>query len=334
VPRARNASADLNRSFTGAALVGTGAALFGTLGYLSRTAASFGVDALGFVLWRAAIGSLTLFAVAALLVAYRRGTLADLNPWSLSPSRRVALFTAALCGALLNVAMFAAFATTTIAVALICFYSYPAIVTVAAARLYHERLAPLRVAALLLSCVGLVLVVVAPLLSSSAVLVSPLGVGLALFAALCQATFILVSGRGFGSMPALNVSAWVILVAVVVTLPLALVVDTGAFAGPLVDPGAWPAVLAGGIAAAAVSTTLFVTGIGMIGPSRAAIMMTVEPLVGVSLAALLLGEQSTPLQLLGGAAVIVAAIILQVAPRAPVVAAVDAPAEQSFGPLV
>ena len=36
--------------------------------------------------------------------------------------------------------------------------------------------------------------------------------------------------------------------------------------------------------------------------------MTFEPLVGVTLAGLLLGEQPVPLQLVGGAAVVVAAV--------------------------
>jgi drug/metabolite transporter (DMT)-like permease len=315
--------------------VGSGAALFGTLGYLSRTAAVFGVDALGFVLWRAAIAAATLFAVAWLLARTRRGTVRTLSPGVLTPRQRQALVVAALCGATLNVAMFAAFATTTIAVALICFYSYPAMVTIAAARLYHERLAPLRLAALSFSCVGLVLVVVAPLFSAANVVVSPTGVALALFAAICQATFILVAGRGFAPMPALEVSAWIILAAVMLTLPLALLTgDAGALVGPLADARAWPPVLFGGIAAAAVSTTAFVAGIGMIGPSRAAIMMTIEPIVGVALAALLLGEQSTPLQLLGGVAVIVAAVVLQVAPRGSMAAAATATAEQAAGPIV
>lgn len=318
--------------------MGLGAALFGTLGYLSRTAATFGVDALGFVLWRAAIGAAALFLVAWLLARTGRGSVRGLSPGVLTPRRRRALLVAALCGAALNVAMFAAFATTTIAVALICFYSYPAMVTIAAARLYHERLAPVRVAALALSCMGLVLVVLAPLFSATNVVVSPTGVALALFAAVCQAAFILVAGRGFEPMPALQVSAWVILVAVLITLPLALLLgDTSALTGPFADSRAWLPVLFGGLAAAAIATTAFVAGIGMIGPSRAAIMMTVEPVVGVLLAALLLGEQSTPIQLLGGVAVIVAAVVLQLAPRGAGTTAEQPPepfVETAAGPLV
>ncbi len=243
----------------------------------------------------------------------------------LSRRDRLALLFAAVCGAVLNIAMFAAFSTTTIAVALICFYSYPAIVTVTAARLYHERLGPLRIGALALSCVGLVLVVLVPVFGSDSVVVNPVGVGLALLAALCQAAFILVAGRGFPPMPALHVSTWVVLAAALLAAPLAVLVgDTAALSVPLSNAGVWPVLLAGGVAAAAVSTFAFITGIDLIGPSRAAIMMTVEPLVGVTLAALLLGEQTVPVQLLGGAAVIVAAVVLQVAPRAPAVPDPDA----------
>ena len=72
---------------------------------------------------------------------------------------------------------------------------------------------------------------------------------------------------------------------------------------------------------------MFLTGIGLIGPSRAAILMTIEPLVGVTIAALLLGERPTPIQVVGGVAVLAAAIILQVVPS-------KVPPEPEFGALV
>ena len=92
-------------------------------------------------------------------------------------------------------------------------------------------------------------------------------------------------------------------------------------------PPAWQPV-SGGIAGAAIPTTAFVTGIGIIGPSRAAIMMTIEPLVAIVIAALFLGEHPVPIQIIGGAAVLVAAAILQVAPRTAVAR------EPETGPLV
>jgi drug/metabolite transporter (DMT)-like permease len=186
-------------------------------------------------------------------------------------------------------------------------------VTLAAVPLYGERLTPLRIGALLLSSFGLVVVVLAPVLGDSAMVVDPIGVGLALIAAVFQASFVLIAGRGFKPMSNLHVSTFVV---------GAAVGDMAGLLRPLTDPQPWPWILAGGLVGAAIPTTAFITGIGIIGPSRAAILMTIEPLIGVGLAALLLNEQPTLVQLLGGAAVLAGAAVLQVAPRT---AAVRAP---------
>ena len=249
-------------------------------------------------------------------------------PAWLPAHRRRALLIACVLGAVVNVAMFAAFLQTTVAVVLICFYTFPALVTLAAVPLYGERLNRARAGALLLSAFGLALVVLSPALSNGQLTLDPLGVGLAITAALCQATFILIAGRGFEPLPAARVAAYAILAAAVMALVLALV--AGDFAGlavPLNEPAAWIWILAGGIGGAAIPTTAFLIGIGLIGPSRAAILMTIEPLVGVTIAALLLGERPTLVQIGGGLAVLAAAIILQLVHS-------RVPPEPEFGPLV
>jgi drug/metabolite transporter (DMT)-like permease len=320
--------AALNRVLLGAALVAGGAALFGTLGYISRSAGGAGVDSLAFVAWRAAIGTAVLL-VAGFILGSRAGAGRLPDPRVMPRDRQIALLVASILGALLNIAMFAAFARTTIAVALLCFYTYPALVTLAATRLYGERLGAVRLGALVLSSIGLVLVVLAPLVGSANVVVDPGGVALALGAALCQCSFILIAGRGFEPLSSLHVSTLVIVAAAVVSVPLALVIgDASSLLVPLSHLDAWPWILAGSITGAAIPTTAFLTGIGLIGPSRAAMLMTIEPLVGVALAALLLGEKPAPIQVLGGVAVLAAAAILQIAPRTRVVP------QPEFGPLV
>ncbi|MDQ3938858.1 MAG: DMT family transporter [Chloroflexota bacterium] len=301
----------------GSAIVVMAASLFGMLGYVSRGAAEMGMGALPFVAWRAGLATAVLLGVSALAVA--RGGASLPHPRLLTVDRRYALFAICLCGALLNIAIFAAFLRTTIAVALITFYTFPAMVTLAAARLFGERLDRPRLAALLLSSAGLVLVVLAPALPTGELDIDLIGVGLALFAAVCQAAFILLSVPGFRPMASLHVATYVVAAAVLISVPLLIVL--GELPGlllPLNEARAWPWILAGGVAGAAIPTTAFLAGIGMIGPSRAAILMTFEPVVGVALAGALLGEQPAPLQLVGGAAVLVAAIVLQVAPRAPI----------------
>lgn len=310
----------------GSALVVLAACLFGTLSYVARSADALGMGALPFVFWRAAIATAVLTTATVFVAA--RGSQRFPDPRRLRRRERTALAAAALFGALLNVAMFAAFLRTTVAVALICFYTFPAIVTIASVRLYGERLDRARLAALLLSSAGLLLVL-SPALQDAGLVIDLVGVGLALFAAICQAAFVLISGRGYRPFSSLHVATYVVGTAGLVSL--ALIIAVGELPGlllPADDPRIWTWIIAGGLLGAAIPTTAFLVGIGLIGPSRAAILMTFEPLVGVALAGLLLGEQPTTVQLIGGAAVLVAAGVLQAAPHVPV------PADQEYPQLV
>jgi drug/metabolite transporter (DMT)-like permease len=75
----------------------------------------------------------------------------------------------------------------------------------------------------------------------------------------------------------------------------------------------WP-VLVAGILGAGLATVCFIGGIRLIGAPRATILSTLEPVVAVTLAAILFGTVPTPLQLVGGALIIVAGIVLQLRP--------------------
>ena len=76
----------------------------------------------------------------------------------------------------------------------------------------------------------------------------------------------------------------------------------------------WPVLLAGTLGAG-IPTVSYIVGIRLLGPPRAAILATMEPVVGVLLAAWLLAEQPALIQLLGGILVVTAAILLQLRPR-------------------
>ncbi|MEP7158691.1 MAG: DMT family transporter [Chloroflexota bacterium] len=296
-------------------MVASAAALFGTLSFITRQADELGMGALPFVTWRGIVGTLVMLVVSGLFTfrAYRSGTTGA--AW-LPRSNGLRLLVACLLGAVVNIAMFAAFVRTTIAVVLICFYTFPALVTIFAVPFYGERLSRARMGALGLSAAGLILVVLSPVFTSSQVTLDPVGIGLAVGAALCQASFILIAGRGFAPLSSARVATYAIFAAAAVALALALLVgDIAGLAVPLNEPQVWTWILLGGITGAAIPTTAFLAGIGLIGPSRAAILMTIEPIVGVTIAALLLGEQPLLLQIVGGVAVLVAAVILQLAPR-------------------
>jgi drug/metabolite transporter (DMT)-like permease len=115
------------------------------------------------------------------------------------------------------------------------------------------------------------------------------------------------------------------------SVAIALVIGQAADLGaPFRSRDPWPFVVLAGVAAAGLSSLLFLTAIRRIGGTRTGILMLLEPVVGTVLAGLLLGEALGPVQLLGGALVLAGALVLQVRSvpeRAPVV-------ETGAGPLV
>jgi pimeloyl-ACP methyl ester carboxylesterase/drug/metabolite transporter (DMT)-like permease len=181
--------------WTGALIVVTAASLFGMLGTLSRFAYDAGLTPFAWVAWRAAIGAIALVVV----IVGRRGLRASLDGLrAASPTARRWLVLAMVAGAFLNLAIFVAFQRTTIALALLGFYTYPAMVAATSGLLGHERLDVTRRVALLLALGGMV-AVVAGGLAPGTMTIDALGIGLALFAAACQTTFV-VASRGYASI--------------------------------------------------------------------------------------------------------------------------------------
>jgi len=293
----------------GSLTVAVSASLFGLLGVLSRQAYELGLTPFAFVAWRAGVGAVAsgLFIVWGL----RRG--GSLVRWSsLDRRARASLAVAALMGTTLNLAMFLAFARIPIAVALLCFYLYPALVAGASAVLGWERLDRGRIVALAIAIGGMVAVVLGGTGAGAAIGLDPLGVGLSLSAGVSQAIFVLVSRRGYRTVPTDQAMGLILAGAAVIAGAVTVAVD-GALAlrGPLLDPQLLGLVVFTGLFAAAIPSFLFLAGIRWIGAVRAGILMLFEPLVGVALAAAFLAETVGPVQLAGGLAILAAAVILQ-----------------------
>ena len=140
----------------------------------------------------------------------------------------------------------------------------------------------------------------------------PVGVGLALGAALSQTVFIVISRDGYSAVPSEQAMTLTLLVTVVGATLLAIIggrADTLAF--PVQTPSILPLLLFAGIVAAAIPSIAFLSGVRTIGGTRAGILMLFEPVVGVALAAWLLGERLVPIQIAGAIAILGAAVILQ-----------------------
>jgi drug/metabolite transporter (DMT)-like permease len=96
----------------------------------------------------------------------------------------------------------------------------------------------------------------------------------------------------------------------VTCLPLAAAMGA-ALDVPLHDGRALGLAVLAGTVGAGMPSVLFLVGIRAIGGTRAGILMLIEPVVGVTLAAVLLHEALRPVQLVGGGAILAAALLLQ-----------------------
>ena len=318
----------------GFAIVLGAASLFGMLGPLSRFAYDAGMEPLSFVAWRALIGLLALAAFVAWQVRSGRERL--VRPAELNGRERLLLGVAGLTGFSLNLAMFIAFDRITVALALLGFYTYPAMVAVVAVALGRERIDRAKGVALALATAGMILVVAAQLDPAAGIAFDALGFGLALGAALSQAIYVSIAKDGYRRVPTAQATTVVLATTLVLCTLLALGTGAGpSLVGPITDPGLLPIVLFTGVFAAAIPSLAFLTGIRWIGGMRAGILMLFEPVVGVALAAWLLSEPLQPVQAVGGAAILAAAIVLQRSARSEPtdrrVAAPDAP-EAPGGP--
>jgi drug/metabolite transporter, DME family len=305
-----------SRSLAGAGLIILAATCYATLGPLTRFAEEGGVDALILVTWRAALGGVLTgaFALAAWSASGKRPF-----SWRAVPARqRWLLGATALVNALLNLSVFAAFGRITIALALLLFYLYPAGVALASVVWFGERLDRLRWAALGISLIGLVLVLVG---GSEVGALDGLGLLLAFLGGAGQVAYVLLVRHGFSSVPAPQAASLTMAGAAIVYLAIAAPLgQLGDVAQPLAGGAAlWP-VAAAGVVGAGIPTIAYMTGIRMLGAPRAAILATLEPVIGVGLAAWLLGEQPALVQIAGGGLILVAAVLLQVERRGAVAA--------------
>ena len=291
----------------GAGLVILAAICFGTLGPLSRFAGQAGVDSVALVTWRAALGGACTVIFILTAVAFGRRPLTSFA--SLGQRDRWSLLGAAIANTVLNLAVFIAFTRISIALALLVFYLYPALVALSSVIWFGERLDAIRWSALGTSLVGTVLVVAG---AGSLGQLDLIGIGLAFIAALSQAVYVLLARHGFVAVPGPQAAGVTMLLAALFYVVGGLAFGQAAvFAQPLASSAALVPVVLAGVVGAGIPTVCFIIGIRLLGAPRAAILATLEPVVGVGLAALLLGERPTIVQLAGGVLIIAAGVLLQ-----------------------
>jgi drug/metabolite transporter (DMT)-like permease len=308
-------SAAHRADLAGAGLIVLAAACFGTLGPLSRFAADAGVDAFALVTWRAGLGA----TVMAIFIGLRQVT-GIARPIAIGriPRRdRWFMVAAAVANTILNFSVFVAFSRISIALALLVFYLYTAGVALVSVIWFGERLDRLRWTALAVSFAGLALVLAGT--EGGIGRIDPIGIVLAFLAGMAQVFYVLAARHGFANVPGPQAAGLTMAGALGLYLMVALVTGTfGSLAAPVASADAFWPVLVAGVIGAGVPTVAYITGIRMLGAPRAAILAMLEPVIGVALAAWLLAEEPTVVQLIGGGLILVAAVLLQLRARVPV----------------
>lgn len=179
-------------------------------------------------------------------------------------------------------------------------YLYPALVTVITAVRTRRWLGGKRLAAVLAALAGTALIV-----SGDASGSLP-GVLFGIGAALIYSVYIVV-GEQVTQAEGATTSASVVMLAAAVVYGVMV-----AGKGPVWPTSAtgWLAILAIAVLSTAVAIVGFFAGMRRLGAADASTLSTLEPVTTVILAAIFLGEAVRPLQILGGAVVLTAVIVL------------------------
>ena len=283
------AAADLFQRGLGIFLVAGSAAAFGTLAIFGRYAYAANMDALTILFLRFSLAALVLLV----LLFLRREPLPRGRP--LAPL--ICMGAIGYVGQAFCYLMALNYASSGLVALLL--YLYPAFVTVLSVVVLHERMTHLKVLALLLALVG------------TGLTIGPaggqlLGILLALGAACIYSVYIIVGAQVMKQVSAVQSST-------------VIMASAGAMAGLLmaINGPHWPTTMAGWWAVAGivmVATVLpamtFLIGLRRIGPTTAAMISTLEPVVTVLLAAWLQDERLQPLTLIGGGLILGAVLLL------------------------
>jgi drug/metabolite transporter (DMT)-like permease len=197
---------------------------------------------------------------------------------------------------------------TAAAVALI-FYAYPAVIALFETLTGAIQLRARTLVALALSVSGSAIVAI----GGGEVAISTSGVLFVCGSVVMFSAYALLSDRVVPRTDSLTAAAWT---AIGASLGVTLF---GAARGQLSVPsgGAFAALVANGVATAAAFALFFIV-LDRIGPTRTGICMAFEAVTGIVLAAVFLGENVRPVVAIGGAAVLVGAVMAALISPAPI----------------
>jgi drug/metabolite transporter (DMT)-like permease len=274
---------------SGILLVALSAICFAAMPVFARAMYADGGDPSTLLLLRFALA-----AVLLLLLASRR---VALRPHGPTLAGLVLLGVLYVCQ---SMTYFSALTMTAAALLGLLLYVYPVVVAVLASMLFRIPLTPPRVVSLALALTGAALTI-GPLGAGNW-----LGIGLGLASALIYSGYILIATSVTRRADPVWCSA-------IITASAASIFGIVAVAHGVALPASpvgWLAVAGIALISTVVAILSFMAGLARIGPTDAATLSTIEPAMTALLAVLLLGESLGPVQLLGGALIVSAALVI------------------------
>ena len=246
----------------------------------------------------------TTSALALLFVVLIRRTLRAQLRILLQPGLRGLLLAAGLLSSTgFNVALIYTFETAGVAVGTVLLYFAPSVVAFGAWMLFKDRITRLQKAALLLSLAGIV--GVSGMLGGGEAF-RPLGVVLGLVSAVAYASYSLFGQQLLKRLHPVVVVSMTGIVGSIGVWTLKLALESRDL--PSLEATLWIMGVTG-IGTTLVPLVLYTWGLSKLGAARASLLTTIEPVVAVMLAFVILDESLTAAQLGGGVLVIASVMI-------------------------
>jgi drug/metabolite transporter (DMT)-like permease len=296
----RTTTSDRRRA--GIALCVVSACGFGLMAIFATRAYAAGLGVTSVLALRFALAAAVFWAIVGVRRSRRT---AELGPQDRLGSQRTALLALAIGMGYSAQSgfFFSALRHIDVGLTSLLLYTFPALVCIGSVALGRERLGPWKAGALGLASAGTALV----LLGGGSGKLQATGVLLGLGAGVTYSVYILVADGVVGRIDAWRFSA-LVTTGAAIAVTLAGVV-TGSLALPAGTAWLWVAAIA--LVSTVLPVSTFLLGLERVGAPTASIVSTVEPVLTVSLAVLLLGETLGPAQVLGGVLVVGAVVALQ-----------------------
>ena len=282
------------------AVVGAGV-LWGIISLFIRALSAAGLDAMQITLIRLAVAApvLTLYV---LLTSHRELKIRPKDIWMFAGTGIISIV-------LFNICYFYTMIHSQASVAVVLLYTSPVFIMLMSALFFRERITALKIAALVMTVAGCALV--AGITGSTGITPPILLTGLA--SGLFYGLYTIFGRVALKRYSSLTVTVWTFILGFCGALPVsrpAETLHTVSGSGTLL---LW--CMGIGVICTVLPYFLYTWGLSRMEPSKAAILVSVEPLVGAVLGMTLYGEDRSPVKIAGIALILAALVILNLPDR-------------------